>query len=139
MKRSAAFLVCLCLGACLSAPAIAAAGPSEDALLSGINALRAEHGLPGLTRDPGLDRLAQAHSRDMERAGVLSHEGFDERFERSGSDLCVENVGWNAPDAPAQVRGWDNSPGHRRNLLDPGIRRAGLGRAGAYATFIGCR
>ncbi|MDY0305694.1 MAG: CAP domain-containing protein [Desulfovibrio aminophilus] len=139
MIRRAAVLAAVLAVLATAAPSMA--GGFEDELLARINAYRQEHGLAALHRDAVLDRLALSHSRGMERGGKLSHDGFDERFARADSNHCVENVGLRLPDpSPGrQFEGWRDSPGHDENLLDPDIRRAGLGRSGGYATFLGCR
>ena len=122
-------------------PAGARAGGFEDDLLTRINAWRQEHGLEALRRDSRLDALAQEQARAMSAAKRLSHDGFDDRFSRSGSHHCVENAGmlWPEPTPKRQFEGWRDSPGHNENLLDPDIRRAGLAQEGGYSTFLGCR
>lgn len=123
------------------APAGAWSGGFEDELLSRINAWRQEHGLVQLSRDSRLDGLAQEQARAMRDAKRLSHDGFDGRFDRSGSRHCVENAGllWPEPTPRRQFEGWRDSPGHNENLLDPDIRRAGLAMDGGYSLFFGCR
>ncbi|MCM0755361.1 CAP domain-containing protein [Desulfovibrio aminophilus] len=139
MSFRAAVLAAVLAVLATAAPSLA--GGFEDELLERINAYRLERGLAALHRDSGLDRLALAHSRGMEAEGRLSHDGFDGRFARADSNHCVENVGLRLPDPTPerQFEGWRDSPGHDENLLDPDVRRAGLGRSGGYATFLGCR
>jgi uncharacterized protein YkwD len=122
-------------------PAAARCGEFEDELLTRINAWRQEHGLDALRRDARLDALALEQARAMRAAKRLSHDGFDERFDRAGSNHCVENAGllWPEPAAKRQFEGWRDSPGHNENLLDPEIRRAGLAMDGGYTAFFSCR
>jgi uncharacterized protein YkwD len=69
----------------------------------------------------------------------MSHDGFEERFRRAtDASNCVENVGWNHQTAQSLFDAWRKSPGHNRNMLERKIRRAGIGREGAYATFFAC-
>lgn len=107
-------------------------------LLQFINAYRSQHGLPTLEVTRGLTRLAGEHSRYMADHGDVSHDQFDERFARAGSARCVENVGWNYPDARAQFDGWRQSPGHNAAMLDPTIHRGGIGVFRSYVTFFAC-
>ena len=108
-------------------------------LLAAINAYRVKHGVVELKPAANLDVLAHEHSKSMERAGQLSHEGFRQRAMRSDSEACVENVGWNYASPEAQLRAWSESPAHDTNMLDPKVIRAGVGTANAYVTFIACR
>jgi uncharacterized protein YkwD len=110
----------------------------EGELLDRINQYRAGNGLGALSRHKTLDVMAKRHSRDMCKEEVLSHDGFSERFHQSGKRRCVENVGWNCTSAAEQFTMWKRSPGHNHNLLDEGIRSAGLSRTGPYVTFFAC-
>jgi uncharacterized protein YkwD len=119
-------------------PVAAAAATYEEELLIQINQYRVEKGLAPLGAARVYDRLAAEHSLAMRKANQLSHDGFKQRFERSRSTSCVENVGWNHPTPLSQFNGWKNSPGHDRNMLAAGITRAGIGKAGPYVTFFAC-
>lgn len=137
-------IACLAAMLALAAPAgtraeTSATGPYAASLLQFINAYRAQHGLAPLAPEPGLVAMAREHSRRMAEQGALGHEGFEERFERSGSTACVENVGWNHPDARSQFLGWRASPPHDAALRHPGIRRCGIAVVDAYVTFLACR
>lgn len=103
-----------------------------------INGYRQLQGLPALVLADELEALASEHSRDMAAHRRLSHDGFQGRFGRTTSRLCVENVGWNHPSAEALLDGWRHSPEHLRNLLDPQVRRMGLAAKARYVTFFAC-
>jgi uncharacterized protein YkwD len=125
--------------AALAGPALA--GSYEDDLLRLINGYRTTQDLEPLAMRPALAALARRHSQTMRRAGRLSHDGFQARFRTArsnGATGCVENVGWNYPTARAQFDGWQQSPGHDRNMLDPAITGAGIARVGPYITFFAC-
>lgn len=122
----------------VSAGADATPALSGASLLQFVNAHRAQHGLAPLEPAADLAGLAREHCRAMAARGTLGHEGFEERFERSKSSVCVENVGWNHPDARSQFLGWRASPPHDAALLDPRIRRAGIATVGAFVTFFAC-
>ncbi len=112
-----------------------AARADEAALLAAINAERASHGLSGLRADAQLRQAARAHAEDLPRCGQLSHTGCDgsdlrQRLGRSGYPfaLAAENIALGQPDGATALREWLASPGHRDNLLRPGLREAGLAR-----------
>lgn len=118
-----------------------AAAPSalySASLLQFINAYRSQHGLPTLETARSLTRLAREHSHYMAEHRDISHDQFDDRFARAGGTSCVENVGWNHPDARAQFEGWRQSPGHNAAMLDPTIHRGGIAIFESYVTFFAC-
>ena len=104
-----------------------------------INRYREIHGLSPLSLAEDLVTLAAEHSTDMAVRRRLTHEGFENRFKRTGSRMCVENVGWNYPTAEALLEGWRKSPEHHRNLLEPKVERMGIVADARYVTFFACR
>ncbi len=110
-----------------------------ETLLAQINQYRQENGLNALRFEPGLIQLAKKHSFEMFQQKMLSHRNFQDRFERSGSHLCVENVGWNYTNPVKQFDGWRNSPGHNKNMLAEGVQLAGIAEVGNYVTFFACK
>ena len=104
-----------------------------------INDYRLEQGLPPLRPADELVALATEHSEAMASQHVLTHEGFRARYERSGSKVCVENLGWNHRTAQALLEGWRQSPSHHRNLLNPKVERVGIAARERYVTFFACR
>jgi uncharacterized protein YkwD len=107
---------------------------ARAAVYERINALRRAHKLPELAPDPVLERVAQGYSDRMAAEGFFAHispDGTtltqrlpeDSRFVRAGENLGL------APGPLAAHFGIEHSPGHRRNLLDPGFRFMGLGVA----------
>jgi len=110
----------------------------SEELLDLINQYRTNNGLSVLYYDDKLTAIAEGHSTDMYRRNVLSHDHFHERFNQSGSDYCVENVGWNYPTPGDEFNAWRNSEEHNRNMLAGDIRKAGISRVGAYVTFFAC-
>ncbi|MGI6656490.1 MAG: CAP domain-containing protein [Desulfobulbus sp.] len=108
-------------------------------LLELINRYRKDNGLRKLYAHAGLTRLAREHSGDMAQRRRLGHQGFKERFQRSGRSPCTENVGWNHATPQAQFEGWRRSAGHDRNMLHPQIRWAGIAEQNGYVTFFACR
>ena len=101
--------------------------------------LRAAHGLPPLQRDPALDRVAEAHSREMARtrtfAHVLPSDGsMTDRLRKAGYAYrsAGENIGLSI-DPVAAHEAIASSPAHLANLLDPHHRRLGVGIAGGIS------
>lgn len=98
-----------------------------------INQERRAAGLQPLTVDPELTAVARAHSREMFREGYFAHQSpitgspFD-RLDAAGVDyrLAGENL---ALSRNVQIahEGLMDSPGHRRNILEPGYSRVGVG------------
>ncbi len=128
-------------GAAGPAPGQAADGGTNDyaeRVMQAVNAYRAEKGLAALLPSPALAALAAAHSSDMAARKRPSHDGFAQRFERTGAELCVENVaqGFRVPEQV--IIGWRHVTTHHRNLLEPRVRYLGLANTGLYVTFFAC-
>lgn len=118
-----------------------AAEPADEfseRVLAALNGYRASRGVPALARSPALSSLAAEHSAAMAARARPSHDGFAQRFERSGADLCVENVarGFKVPEQV--IVGWRGVATHHANMLEPKVRVAGVARSGAYVTFFAC-
>ncbi len=103
-----------------------------------VNDYRQNHGLGTLEYDPHLHDLAEEHSAYMDSVQVMSHDGFNDRYNRSGYGSAVENVGWNYKTPEAQFEGWRNSDGHNKNMLSSKISHAGISKVGPYVTFFAC-
>lgn len=128
-----------------AAPVPAGAVQNEGASLYGrtlleqINLYRQDNGLNPLRFDARLIHLAKTHSFAMSQQKMVSHRNFNERFERSGSRLCVENVGGNYSTPLKQFDAWRQSSGHDQNMLHEGIAKAGIAEIGNYVTFFACK
>jgi uncharacterized protein YkwD len=114
------------------------AGDDSASILRLVNDYRDRHGLPPLHAEPVLQDIAERHSRDMALRGRLTHDGFRRRFDRAPGRICVENVGTGHVRVEQLLEGWRGAEAHRRNLLEPRIRRVGLGNSGRYVTFFAC-
>lgn len=100
------------------------------------NQQRAAAGRAPLTIDASLTAAAVQHSDDQAARDRMSHVGSDgsdvgQRIVRNGGSVRTwgENVAAGFSTAAAVVDAWMNSPGHRRNILDPAFTRIGLGTA----------
>jgi uncharacterized protein YkwD len=104
-----------------------------------INQYRLDQGLQPLLPAAELASLADEHSEAMASQRVLTHDGFRARHARSGSKVCVENLGWNHRSPQALLEGWRQSPSHHRNLLNPKVARVGIAARQRFVTFFACR
>ena len=89
-----------------------------------INAYRKEKGLKPLKLNTALTEAAKNHSRDLAKWDRISHYGSDgsnpwDRVKRVGynAKVTAENVGTGQVTVDEVMKGWQNSPGHNKNLL----------------------
>lgn len=103
------------------------------------NAQRAGH-CPALRPSDRLHKAAQRHADDMAKRGYFSHTSADGRSwdarQRAAGVRSPggENIAYGYDSGASVVAGWMDSPGHRRNIMDCGFRKAGYGynAAGGY-------
>jgi uncharacterized protein YkwD len=101
------------------------------AAASMISGYRANNGLPAVTLDPALMRLAQAQADVMAERNKLDHnlgKPFTTRLKTSGYDAerAAENIGAGYHTLAEAFSGWRDSPSHRANMLLPGATRMGI-------------
>ena len=103
-------------------------------MLAEVNALRRKAGAPGLRMDPALQKAAQAHAQDMLERGFFAHESpsnttVRERATKAGYKWrnIGENIAEGQKSVDEVVATWMDSPGHRRNMLEPKFRELGIG------------
>jgi uncharacterized protein YkwD len=106
---------------------------SEVEMLRLVNQERSRHGLGALTLDAGLSEVARSHSRDMIRNNFVGHVSpttgqLKDRFfaARIRAAKMSENVAFHRS-VPEAHEGLMNSPGHRKNILDPDVTVVGIG------------
>jgi uncharacterized protein YkwD len=94
---------------------------------------RAAAGLPALTVDARLSRVARLHSQEMQRTGAVAHisartGSAADRVRRASiaATLVLENVA-RAYGVGEAEEGLMNSPGHRANILSDQVGVVGLG------------
>ena len=116
-------------------PPEARAGEGLAGVEHEIARLRASHGLTALERDPQLDAVAEAHSREMARLRTFAHVlpttgSLGDRLRAKGYAFrsIGENIGLSS-DVGTAHEAIAGSPAHLANLLDPRHRRLGLGAA----------
>jgi uncharacterized protein YkwD len=145
MHRFLVIVVIVSLFSILSSPDHGKADDDRGAslyartLLEQINNYRLYNGLSPLRFDVQLAHLARNHSFAMFQQKRMSHANFNDRFKRSGSRMCVENVGSDYTNPLRLFDGWRHSRGHDENMLKEGITRAGIAEIGKYVTFFACR
>jgi uncharacterized protein YkwD len=97
----------------------------ESQFVAALNSARASQGLPALAIAGELTSVARAHSRVMADADHLHHNP-DLGSAVSGWRKIGENVG-RGPSVSSIHGALMNSPGHRRNILDPDWTQLGMG------------
>jgi uncharacterized protein YkwD len=108
---------------------------AETTVVSLTNAERAKEGCKPLRIDSRLVVAARKHSADMAANNYFDHTSRNgdspwKRMEDAGySSPGAENIAKGYPTAAAVVKGWMNSPGHRANILNCGLRAIGVGVA----------
>lgn len=115
-----------------------------------INRYRRKIGLTPLKAYYAMDKIAKNHCYYMAKHKACNHNGFSWRAMKvrkiTGSGTVAENCykfparTYNDHVAEKLVKGWMKSSGHRRNLMNPHIKKIGIGivtRKGyVYATQI---
>jgi uncharacterized protein YkwD len=122
-----------------------------ERLISRTNAFRQQEGRPPVAPNPQLTAAAQDFAAFMARTGQFSHtadgQSPEARAKAHGYDPCLiaENIAfqYNPTGFTAEAlaegffEGWQQSPDHRQNLLDPAVTETGVGvvqsqQTGAY-------
>jgi uncharacterized protein YkwD len=104
-------------------------------MLAQVNEVRRGEGLRPLAASPVLDRISQAHAEDMLARSYVGHRtpeglGPSDRAAAGGYPSGIgENIVAGRFSVEQALEAWLASPGHRRNILDPGIHEMGLGLA----------
>lgn len=101
------------------------------AAASMISGYRTNNGLPAVTLDPELTRLAEAQAAVMAKRDRLDHntgKPFVLRLKASGYDAkrAAENVGAGYHTLAEAFSGWRDSAPHRANMLLVGATRIGI-------------
>ncbi len=98
------------------------------------NVERVNNNLPPFTWNDSVAVVARAHSVDMMNRGFFAHVNPDgitlgQRLRIGGVKYgyAAENIarGYGTPER--FVQGWMESPGHRKNILNPSLKKLGVG------------
>lgn len=106
---------------------------SEQKMFELLNQERVKHDIGPLVWDEKLAQVGRSHSKDMFEHGYFSHyspEGKDVGDRLTEAGISYTYAGENLALAPDIIRAHDglmNSPGHKRNILDPGFNKIGIG------------
>lgn len=94
-----------------------------------ITAFRRANKLSAVTRDSRLDAIALVQARAMSASGTVSHEvagPFSTRIAPLRRARAAENIAAGFLTFSETLRQWEDSAGHRANLLMPGGKRVGI-------------
>jgi uncharacterized protein YkwD len=116
---------------------------SERQLFESVNRERSAQGLSALQWDENLFKAARKHALLMLNLNQLDHQlpnepGLEARLAEAGARFAAiaENIAI-GPDPQTIHNGWMNSPGHRKNILNPRLTSIGIaavhGPGGLYA------
>ncbi|THD60060.1 MAG: CAP domain-containing protein [Bradyrhizobium sp.] len=117
------FLAALLLGPGFVGPAVAAD------YTSAISAYRRAHGLSAVKLDSRLNEVALKQARAMAATGTVSHSAagsFPSRVAGLRKSRVAENIGAGFLQFSEMLKEWENSTGHRENLLMAGARKVGV-------------
>lgn len=107
---------------------------NEEQVVALVNQARASNGLPPVTANWELSRVARYKSQDMADRGYFSHtsptygtpfemlKSFGISYRSAGENIAM---GYSTP--AAVMKGWMNSPGHRANILGASYTQIGIG------------
>jgi len=121
-----------------TSPSLAEATAIERRAFDQTNEIRVQNGLPALTWDADICRMARTHSENMSREGYFSHTTPDGKRLRDRARalgvvqfrVVAENIAYNQgyedPGAFAVER-WMLSPKHRANILSPEFQAMAIG------------
>ncbi|MBE7060127.1 MAG: SafA/ExsA family spore coat assembly protein [Ruminococcaceae bacterium] len=120
----------------------------EQEVIRLVNIERAKYGLPALTEDWELSRVARYKSQDMKDKKYFSHTSptYGSPFDMMRSfglsyRTAGENIAMGQRTPQQVVNAWMNSSGHRANILNSSYKKIGVGYVanGNYWTqmFIG--
>lgn len=152
-KSFAATVACLLAAGCVmpvAAPVASNPAPrstsayteAEGRIFELINAERARQGLRPLAFNERLGQMARIQAQNMAHFQKMAHvlpearlPTLADRAHYTGYPFgeIAENVALGYPSPEAVVRGWMNSSGHRRNILNTGVVETGIAIARSSA------
>ncbi|MCL2774652.1 MAG: SafA/ExsA family spore coat assembly protein [Oscillospiraceae bacterium] len=122
----------------INIPEGAALATLEDEVIRLVNAERDKYGLPPLTKNWEVARVARIKAQDMIDRKYFSHnspiygspfnmmENFGLKF-----SSAAENIAQGQKSAAEVMNSWMSSPGHRANILSRTVTQIGVGAAKA--------
>lgn len=104
--------------------------PAQAADYAGqISAFRRAHGLSAVTLDGKLNAVALYQAQAMSASGKVSHDVgglFPARIAKLRKARAAENIAAGFLTFPETLKQWEDSAGHRENLLMPGGKKVGV-------------
>jgi uncharacterized protein YkwD len=94
-----------------------------------ISAYRHAHGLSAVRSDSRLNAVALQQARAMAASGTVSHSvggSFTTRVAGLRKSIAAENIGAGFLSFAEMLKQWEDSTGHRENLLIVGARKVGI-------------
>lgn len=128
----------------ITIPQLTAIKDFENQVINLTNAERQKQGLPPLTADWQLSRVARYKAMDMRDNGYFSHTSptYGSPFTMIKDfglsyTAAAENIAEGQTTPQAVVTAWMNSPGHRANILSTQYTIIGVGYAqgGSYGVY----
>lgn len=117
-------------------PAVDQSKAVEEEVIRLVNAARAQNGLPALTANWQLSRVARYKSQDFINRGYFAHNSptYGTPFQMITSfgipyTAAAENIAYGQKTAAAVMQSWLNSAGHRANILNGAYNQIGVGQA----------
>ena len=117
----------LLLALCLASGLAAAANAADYA--GAISAYRRAHGMTVVKLDGKLNAVALKQAQAMAATGSVSHSAggsFSSRVAPLRKTRAADNIGAGFLTFAEMLKEWENSSGHRENLLMSGARRVGV-------------
>jgi uncharacterized protein YkwD len=113
---------------------------AESLIVDRTNTFRREQGRPAVAADESLARAAREFAQFMARTDKYGHAADGrqpaDRAKAAGYDYCLvsENIAYQFSSEGYDldglvhgfVQGWIDSPGHRRNMVDPDVVHTGV-------------
>lgn len=113
------------------------ADAAEAAILASTNQLRAGEGKAPLTRNAAIDRVAESWATYMATTGDFRHNPDYSRQIPAGWRTAGENIAMNSFDPVHLYTQWQNSPGHRANMVNPAFNQIGIGVVEHNGSYYG--
>jgi len=92
-----------------------------------LNSFGKAHGLPALHRSGTLQAMTQRHANNMASHRSMDHDGF--YSQRGPRGARVENIAYGCASESCAMRMWENSGGHRANMLLADVKSYGFASA----------
>lgn len=110
-----------------AAPTVVDQNAAEATILQRTNALRATEGKTALVRNTAMDAVAAAWATHMATTGDFRHNPNYASQIPAGWRSAGENIAWNTSDPVGLYTQWQNSAGHRANMVNTSFTDIGIG------------